>query len=84
MQWQMQNRRQGGICYECGGPWPCRKDPSVCEKGRPQQQRPPRPNPQKEKRLEHVKAWSSQVLCCFHLQGTCKYDEMCMYSHEDK
>ena len=52
----------------------------MCPRGKPL---PPNREP-KEKRLEQLKTWSKQVLCCFYLQGNCKYQENCNYSHEDR
>eukprot|EP01060_Flectonema_neradi_P008700 TRINITY_DN16204_c0_g1_i2.p1 TRINITY_DN16204_c0_g1~~TRINITY_DN16204_c0_g1_i2.p1 ORF type:complete len:234 (+),score=47.83 TRINITY_DN16204_c0_g1_i2:680-1381(+) len=83
-QYALQQRQQqhGGDnkkhCYQCGGPWPCRQ--LTCPRGKPL---PPNREP-KEKRLEQLKTWSKQVLCCFYLQGNCKYQENCNYSHEDR
>ena len=33
--------------------------------------------------LETQREWEQQNLCCFHLQGQCKFAERCRYSHDD-
>lgn len=33
--------------------------------------------------LETQKAWERQTLCCFYLQGLCKFNELCRFRHED-
>eukprot|EP00760_Papus_ankaliazontas_P012838 PhM_4_TR15584/c0_g1_i1/m.64447 len=27
--------------------------------------------------------WQAQVLCCYHVQGSCRYGDKCRYSHDD-
>ena len=33
--------------------------------------------------LESQREWERQNLCCFYLQGQCKFADRCRYSHED-
>lgn len=33
--------------------------------------------------LETQRQWEQQTLCCFHLQGNCKFSEGCRFSHDD-
>lgn len=33
--------------------------------------------------LESQREWEQQNLCCFYLQGLCKFGERCRYSHDD-
>jgi hypothetical protein len=33
--------------------------------------------------LESQREWEQQNLCCFHLQGQCKFGDRCRYSHND-
>jgi len=33
--------------------------------------------------LESQREWEQQNLCCFFLQGQCKFGERCRYSHDD-
>eukprot|EP00455_Lapot_gusevi_P054246 TRINITY_DN8651_c0_g1_i1.p2 TRINITY_DN8651_c0_g1~~TRINITY_DN8651_c0_g1_i1.p2 ORF type:complete len:166 (+),score=38.51 TRINITY_DN8651_c0_g1_i1:117-614(+) len=33
--------------------------------------------------LETQREWERNTLCCFHLQGHCKFQEGCRFAHED-
>ena len=33
--------------------------------------------------LESQREWEQQNLCCFYLQGLCKFADRCRYSHDD-
>ena len=33
--------------------------------------------------LESQREWEQQNLCCFFLEGACKFGDRCRYSHED-
>ena len=33
--------------------------------------------------LESQREWERDNLCCFHIQGSCKFGDRCRYSHDD-
>jgi hypothetical protein len=33
--------------------------------------------------LESQREWEQQNLCCFFLEGACKFGDRCRYSHDD-
>ncbi len=42
-----------------------------------------RGSPEREEDDKRHRQWEKMVLCCYFIQGACKFEDGCKYSHED-